>query len=397
MLNVGVVGTSGRGYGLMKDVVLKLTDKVKITAVCDLYPDRVEDAQKLVEEMSGVLPFGTTDYQQLLAREDVDAVLITCAWEAHVPVAIAAMRLGKAVGTEVGGAYDIEDCWDLVKTYEETKTPFMFLENCCYGRREMMALNMAEQGVFGEVVHCTGAYGHDLRKEISFGKENRHYRLRNYTHRNCENYPTHELGPIARILHINDGNRMMKLSTAVSKAAGLHQYIKDNKSDDADLMSRTFNQGDVVTTTITCANGETIVITLDTTLPRYYCRGLSVRGTKGMYEEATDSVFLDDEHLEFEANWKEKWGNAEEYTDKYEHPVWKEYLANEMLGAHGGMDGLVLCAFFDSIIEGKPCPIDVYDAVAWMCITPLSEQSIALGGAPVAIPDFTRGKWYKHD
>ena len=134
----------------------------------------------------------------------------------------------------------------------------MFLENCCFGRRELMVLNMVEQGVLGEVVHCAGGYQHDLRDEIAFGKENRHYRLRNYLSRNCENYPTHDLGPIARILNINHGNRMLTLSSFASKSAGLHEFIMQNKSDDERLKQVHFAQGDIITTMIRCANGETI-------------------------------------------------------------------------------------------------------------------------------------------
>ena len=172
------------------------------------------------------------------------------------------------------------------------------LENCCYGRRELLVKNMVDLGLFGEIVHCSGGYLHDLRHEISFGRENRHYRLRNYINRNCENYPTHELGPIARVLDINHGNRMLSLSSFASKAAGLHQYISTDKSDDTELLNTQFAQGDIITTVIKCAGGQTIVLTLDTTLPRYYSRGFTVRGTKGFYEETTDSIFLDSQHRE---------------------------------------------------------------------------------------------------
>lgn len=139
------------------------------------------------------------------------------------------------------------------------------------------------------------AYKHDLRKEVAFGKENRHYRLNNYIHRNAENYPTHELGPIARILHINRGNRMVTLTSVASKSMGLKEYIKDKKPEDETLNNTDFCQGDVVNTIITCANGETILLTLDTTLPRYYSRGFTVQGTKGMYMEDNKSLFIDGE------------------------------------------------------------------------------------------------------
>ena len=394
-LNIGIVGLGMRGYWLMKDVIL-LMPGVKVTAVCDVYEDRNERAAKLTEEVCGHVPATETDYKKLIARDDVDVVVVSCAWESHIKVAIDAMKAGKPVGMEVGGSYSVKECWDLVDTYEETQTPFMFLENCCYGRRELMALNMVKQGLFGDIVHCRGGYMHDLREEVSEGEKNRHYRLRNYIHRNCENYPTHELGPIARILNINHGNRMLTLTSMASRSAGIQEYIKDRMSDDEKLMNTRFAQGDVVNTMIKCAGGETILLTLNTSLPRFYSRDFTVCGTKGMYEEENDTVFVDKKYTaEEEWDFKANWGNAKDYEKDYEHPIWQKFLNDGVQGGHGGMDWLVFEAFFESIRNGEPCPIDVYDAASWMCISALSEESIAMGGHPVAIPDFTNGEWIK--
>lgn len=394
-LNVGIVGLGVRGYWLMKDVIL-LMPGVKVTAVCDVYEDRNERAAKLTEEVCGHVPTTETDYKKLIARDDVDVVVVSCAWESHIKVAIDAMKAGKPVGMEVGGSYSVKECWDLVDTYEATQTPFMFLENCCYGRRELMALNMVKQGLFGDIVHCRGGYMHDLREEVSEGEKNRHYRLRNYIHRNCENYPTHELGPIARILNINHGNRMLTLTSMASRSAGIQEYIKDRMSDDEKLMNTRFAQGDVVNTMIKCAGGETILLTLNTSLPRFYSRDFTVCGTKGMYEEENDTVFVDKKYTaEEEWDFKANWGNAKDYEKDYEHPIWQKFLNDGVQGGHGGMDWLVFEAFFESIRNGEPCPIDVYDAASWMCISALSEESIAMGGHPVAIPDFTNGEWIR--
>ena len=304
-------------------------------------------------------------------------------------MAIDALRAGKPVGIEVCGATSLQQCFDLVRAQEETGTPFMFLENCCYGRTELAVLNMVRQGLFGEIVHCAGGYMHDLREEVAYGQENHHYRLRHYLDRNCENYPTHELGPIAKLLNINDGNRFLSLTATASRAAGMREYLKTHTARGADA-DTVFRQGDIVTTCIRCANGESIVLTLDTTLPRYYCRDFTVRGTKGFYEERTDSVFLDGDP---DLRWKEHWNNFEAYRAKYEHPIWQRFLSDGVVGGHGGMDGLVYRAFFECLQKGLDMPIDVYDAASWMSITPLSEASIQLGGAPQIIPDFTNGRW----
>ena len=396
-LHVGVVGLGGRGYSLVKDIMCG-REGVHIEAVCDVYPDRVERTIEAVKEANGNMPLGFTDYRELLKLENIDTVVVTAAWEAHIPVAIAAMRSGKAVASEVGGAYSLDSCWELVRAHEETGMPCMLLENCCYGREELMVLNMVKQGIFGEIVHCEGGYQHDLRSEISFGRENRHYRLRNYMHRNCENYPTHELGPIAKVLNINRGNRMVSLTSTASCSRGLNEYLKREKGDEYDITGYPFAQGDVITTIIRCAHGETIRLTLDTCLPRPYSRNFTVRGTRGMYREDNQSLFIDGVNNKDEGNWKSQWGNIEEYRERYEHPIWRRFLNDGVRGGHGGIDTLVFDAFFTALREGRPMPIDVYDMAAWMSISVLSEESIALGGAPVAIPDFTNGQWlYRGD
>lgn len=392
-IKIGFVGLGCRGMELIRGVILPQNEK--IAAVCDVYGDRVQSCADEIEKQTGVRPQEYSDYKKLIEDENVNTVIIATAWESHVEIAVAAMNAGKAVAMEVGGAYDISQCYELVETYEKTKTPFMFLENCCFGRREMMVLNMSEQGFLGEIVHCSGGYQHDLRKEVANGKENRHYRLRNYLSRNCHNYPTHDLGPIAKILHINHGNRLLTLTSTASKAAGLKEYIKKEKPNDDFLKDKNFSQGDIITTVIKCANGETIVLTLDTTLPRFYSRGFTVRGTKAMYEEATDSVFVDcEEDAKHDYDWRHCcFGNAQKFEEEYDHPIWKKSLEDGLKGSHGGMDWLEFEAFFDALRNEEPMPIDVYDAATWMAVTALSEISIAKGSSCEMIPDFTKGKW----
>lgn len=390
-IKLGCIGMGQRGI-LMLETILKLCDNTEVKAVCDLYEDRAQEAFDMVKKEKGYEPFKTTCSHEVIQREDVDAVLIFAAWESHVDLAVEAMENGKYVGMEVGGAYSITDCYRLVETHERTKTPCMMLENCCYGQKELTALNMARMGIFGEIVHCSGGYHHYLCDEIAGGVENRHYRLRNYLTRNCDNYPTHELGPIAKVLNINRGNRMVTLSSFSSKSRGMSEYIKENEEKYPHLVGRTFQQGDIITTVITCADGSTIVLTLDTTLPRAYSRGFTVRGTKGAYFEDGDMVFIDGPEADH-FNPKQYWGTGERYREDYKHPIWKKYGDIATESGHGGMDYMVLSAFFEAIEKKAPMPIDVYDAAAWMCVTALSEESISKGGIPVSVPDFTGGKW----
>lgn len=389
-VRLGVIGLGARGTFIIRTPLLPLAEsgKIEIAALCDTYEDRVEAQQKIIEERLGKRPFGTTDYRKLLDM-DLDGLLILSAWESHVDIAVAAMHAGMQVGMEVGGVYSIEDCYRLIRAHEATGKHCMLLENCCYGRRELMVLNMVRQGVFGRISHCSGGYNHDLREEIAYGDVNRHYRQRNYLLRNCDNYPTHELGPIMAVLDINHGNRMLTLNSVSSCARGMEDYIKE-KRPDSPLAGKTFNQGDIVTTIIKCANGETITLTLDTTLPRMYSRGFTVRGTKGMYCEDGNYVHMDgDSEFNTVANVA---NNADKYAEQYEHPIWAEYKKNP-IGGHDGIDWLVYNAFIDSVADGTVPPIDTYDTATLISISPLSADSVAMGGAPVAIPDFTSGRW----
>ncbi len=395
-IRMGVIGLGNRGTSILRDVILGFDD-VDVVAVCDSYQDRVDDAAKLIKEKRGTEPaIQTTDYREVLKKDDMDAVYVATAWETHIVISIAAMRAGIPVAMEVGGACDLRECNELVAAYEETGTPIMLMENCCFGEDELLATSMARDGKFGEIVHCHGAYAHDLREEITHGNVKRHYRLRHYSRRNCENYPTHELGPIAKLLNINRGNRMLSLTSVSSKAAGIKAYLeKNNYSMDESLRGVEFAQGDIVNTTIKCAGGQTITLTLDTTLPRFYSREFTVRGTDGLYEAGPGMVFLDgmEEGFNTLEMYKKYIGNQEEYKQDYLPDIWLNITEQERELGHGGMDYFEFKAFFECLKENKPMPIDVYDAAAWMCITYLSEASCAMGGQPMAIPDFTNGAW----
>lgn len=387
-IRVGAIGIGERGRETVKNILCE-TDGVKVVHVCDAYEDRVRLGRDIVREKQGHEPKCTTDYLELIADPDVDAVVIMSAWENHIPATLAAMRAGKYVGCEVGGAYTLDDCFELVRAYRETGRHAMLLENCCYGRDELMVMNMVRQGLFGKVVACEGGYHHDLRDEILFGEENRHYRLRNYKSRCAENYPTHELGPIAKVLGLNRGNRMLSLTSTASGAWGLNDYAERNEKVNPELRTFPFAQGDMVKTVIKCAGGELITLTLDTTLPRHYSRGFTVRGTRGAFSEWNRAVFLDSAGESGNTDWDNR---AENYA-KYDHPIWRRYEEEGVRGTHDGMDWLLYESFFDYIRRGDVPPVDTFDMASWMAITPLSEQSIKSGSAPVEVPDFTDGEW----
>lgn len=395
-----LAGLGGRGRGVLGSVLLTMDD-VEISAVCDIYEDRIAAAVDIVKEAGRPAPEGFTDYRLMIDTIHPDAVLIFTGWEYHTEIAVYAMEHGAHVGSEVGCAYSMEELYHLVETKERTGRQYMFMENCCYGKEELLATAMARAGLFGTIVHAQGSYAHDLREEILYGIENRHYRFRNYQNRCLENYPTHELGPIARLLGINRGNRIVSVVSVASKAEGLKAYAE--KQDQAGKLPDSardvvFRQGDIVTTILTCAGGETITLRLDTTLPRFYARDFTIRGTKGLYEQNTNTVFLEDVHPE--AFWETARSyqafinNAEAYEEAYLPSIWKEVTPEVLAAGHGGMDYFCYRAFIDAVRDGTDVPIDVYDGATWMAVSVLSEISIQQGGAPQAMPDFTGGKWH---
>jgi len=388
-LNIGYIGLGRRGSGILQRCLCHMED-VNILYLCDTEDVRLERNCAVVEKAKGCTPRLTKDYQDILQDPEVDAVFIMTGWSGRPQLAMESMRAGKYTAIEVGCADDLQECWDLVNTYEETKVPVMMLENACYCRRELMALQMKKLGTFGEIVHCTGAYAHylndcELFKDIDT-VERKHYRLDEYIQKNRENYPTHDLGPISKVLSLNRGNKMNSLVSVASKSCGLRQYAKDHLGADSKYANIDYKQGDIVNTLITCENGETILLTLDTTLPRpYYSRQFSVRGTKAMVGEERKVVYLEG----MEENISD---NEEAFYAQFDHPIYQKYDVKNMSGGHGGVDWLVCRGFIESAKKGIQTPIDAYDTALWLSIGPLSEESIRTGEA-VQVPDFTRGKW----
>ena len=387
---VALVGYGARGRCLSRDIIHQFLDKLELVAVCDKYEDRAKAGAEFYTEKGCENVVATTEFQDVIDMKP-DVVIISAAWAVHVPFACRAMEAGIITALEVGGAYTLQQCFDLVETYERTKTPFMFLENCYYGRIETMAFNMKEKGVFGEIVHCEGAYRHDLRKEIAEGNEKRHYRFHEYATRNCDNYPTHQWGPIMRVLDIGHGkNRPVSLVSMSSKAVGLSAYAKEKYPPEHPANNTVFAQGDIVTTMMKCENGETVTLTLGTTLPRYYSRGFVVEGTKAALYEDIKSVYEEGVNTEQEFSGNNRFDNFSRVNyEKYDSDLWREFSKNPV-GSHGGMDYLLFSDFVDCLMENKPMPIDVYDAAFMMAVTPLSEASIKGGSVPVEFPDFCK-------
>ncbi|MBR5900633.1 MAG: Gfo/Idh/MocA family oxidoreductase [Clostridia bacterium] len=399
-VKLGFIGLGGRGaaYGMtdgsigLLGNVLNNAKNAVVTAICDKFPERIDAAAKKIVDNGDPMPFTTTDYTELM-KADIDAIIISTSWDMHVKVALEGMRAGIPVAMEVGGTHFIDDCWKLVDCYEETGTPIFFMENCCFNKDETLVTSLVRNGVLGEIAYCQGYYAHDLREEIAGGIDTHHYRLKEYMENNCENYPTHQLGPISKILNITSGNRFVKLVSMATKAIGMKHFVQNNPKYKDRLGDVEWKQGDVVTTMIECENGETIFLKLDTTLPRLYERCVTVNGTKGFYNQTTQAVILDKDNIDHEhAQYKDFFFTQDKYKD-YLPDDWRTITEEQIKSGHGGMDYIMLKHFIECIKDKKPMPIDVYDAVTWMSVTALSAKSIQNGSVPVECPDFTRGKY----
>jgi hypothetical protein len=402
-VRLGFIGIGGRGTGLLKNY-LPFGD-VDIPAVCDIAPKNLTNAQNLVEQSGRPRPAGYGEheysYLDMLERDDLDGTVIASPWELHIPMAIASMKAGKYAAHEVGPASSVDECWELVKTFEETRVPSMCLENYCYFRYNMAVLNMVRQGLFGELIHCTCGYGHDLRERLVLGKGTGptpkgegDYRSMHNEFRNGDLYPTHGLGPIAQCLNIQRGNRFLYLTSTSTKSRSLSQWSEDNLAPNHPRRNIEWRQGDIVTTTIKCQNGETIGMTFDTRLPRPTTFLYSVQGTKGIWMQDGDSSSKDKSAIYLEGRSPDhQWESFDRYQEEYEHPVWKKHLQGEITSGHGGTDKLELLDFVKCIKQKTDTPIDVYDGAAWMAIAPLSEASVSMGSMPVEVPDFTNGQW----
>ena len=402
---LGFIGTGLRGQSHV-DNALRRND-VDIVAICDVNDHMLQMATDIIKKsgrpMPQVFKGDAYAYRKLLELKNLDGVLIATPWEWHSPMVIDSLQAGiKYVATEVILGITLEDHWNVVREAEKQKANVMMLENVCYRRDVAAVLNMARQGMFGELLHLQAGYQHDLRDVkfnngtdgglgVEFGEKGfseAKWRTNHSVHRNGDLYPTHGIGPVAQLLDINHGNRFLSLSSFATKTRGLHKYIVDKGGENHPNAKVEFKLGDIVTTHIKCANGETILLQHDTNNPRPYSLGFRVQGTKGIWMDVNKSIYIEGVSAKEDA-----WEDAATYLEKYDHPLWKRWGKDTEGAGHGGMDFFVLHALVESIKRRTATPMDVYDAAAWSAITPLSEASIELGNQTVEFPDFTSGQW----
>ena len=396
-VRMGLVGVGNRGTGLVK--ILLDVPGVEIPAICDINEEHLQNAQAIVEKTGRKRPegyaSGPEDYRRLVVREDLDAVITATPWELHTPIAVAAMKAGKYAATEVPAAITVEQCWELVNTSEQTGMPCMMLENDCFGRGALMALNLVEQGVLGELIHCEGGYDHDIRAGLLRDGQ-LSWRGMHALRRNANLYPTHPIGPIAWWTGINRGDRFTYLTSMSSKARGLSHYAAKHFGADNIYANRQFAGGDVNTSLIMTEKGVTVTLNHDTQLPRPYSDSgdtkiplmvQRLQGTNGIFFGSLEKIYIDGRSP------LHKWEDTAPYYEQYEHFLWKALGEAARSSSHGGEDYVELHQFVRAVRNKIQTPVDVYDAATWSVIVPLSEQSVGSKSAAVDFPDFTRGKW----
>ena len=401
VVRVGFVGLGMRG----PDAVERFThlEGVEINALCDLIPKRASAAQEILKKCN--LPHaeeysGENGWQDLCKRDDIDLVYIATPWQLHVKIAVYAMEHGKNVAVEVPAATSLEDCWKLVNTAERTQKHCMILENCTYDFFEMTALNMAQQGLFGEVLHAEGAYIHNL--EPFWDAYQGNWRLEfNQAHRG-DVYATHGFGPVCQVMNIHRGDKLEYLVAMDTKSVNGRKLVKEKMNMDECA------NGDHTITLLRTNKGKMIEIQHNVMTPRPYNRMYQLTGTEGFANKYPIEGFaLMPENLESEGKPEYQNLNAHQFVseearkaliEEYAHPIHKEVgeIAKKV-GGHGGMDFVMDYRLVYCLHHGLPLDIDVYDAAEWSCVGELGAVSMRNGSMPVQVPDFTRGDWDKTD
>ena len=399
-VRTGFIGLGMRG----PDAVRRFTyiDGAKVVALCDLEADRVARSQEILAgrgKPAAAEYSGEDGWKQLCERDDIDLVYICTNWQTHVEMAVYAMECGKHVAVEVPAAMSVAECWRLVDTSERTSKHCMMLENCVYDFFELTCLNMAQQGLFGEVLHAEGAYIHNLEPFWDYYHDN--WRLDFNQKHSGDVYATHGFGPDCQVLNIHRGDKLEYLVSMDTKSVVGLEVAKEKMGVD------TFANGDQTSTLVKTRNGKTVLIQHNVYTPRPYDRMYQLVGTKGFADKYPNSAFAfePDQIADAAAEYDNLSSHSyvpREVRDslmaKYKHPIAKEIeeKAREV-GGHGGMDFIMDYRLVWCLRNGKPLDMDVYDAAEWSCLGELTAASIANGSKPVKIPDFTRGRWNKVD
>ena len=398
-VRVGFIGLGMRGSGAVPRYCF--IPGVEIKALCDLRQECVDYNQQTLAYYNFPAAdsyVGEDAWKEVCEREDIDLIYICTDWLSHTPIALYAMEHGKHVAIEVPAAQTLDEIWALINTSERTRKHCMMLENCVYDFFEMTALQMAREGMFGEIIHAEGAYQHNL--DPYWDEYWNNWRL-DFNHFNRGDvYPTHGIGPICQALNIHRGDRMKTLVSVDTDPFNGPKHVAARTGEPC----TDFQNGDQTNTLIRTENGKTMLIEHDVMTPRPYSRMYQLVGTDGyagkypvgqicLRSEGAEKVAYDNLQGEVVYSGDELEALMAGHRNEILTPE-LEALAKQV-GGHGGMDFIMDYRLIYCLHNGLPLDMDVYDLAEWCCLGELSRISIAHGNAPVAVPDFTRGEWNK--
>jgi predicted dehydrogenase len=394
-VRVAIIGVGARGSGHAAQ--LAVIEGVEVVAISDLREDLVKRSETKVAAKGHKPKLYSGDenaWKKMLVETKPDAVFIATPWELHGPMAVAAMKAGAHAFVEIPIALTIDEMWEIVNTSESTGRHCMLMENVCYGREELLYLNMVRQGVIGELLHGEAAYIHELRGQMENGDTTGSWRTYHYAKRNGNLYPCHGLGPVAQYMSLGRGEdnfRRMVSFSSPSKGRTLYA-AKSQKLSKPDFKTLQYEGGDMNTSIIKTALGRTVMVQWDETSPRPYSRHNLIQGTKGTLKGFPNGMAIEGMTKSYH-----EWTESEEFekiAEKYEHPLFKRMgeLSSKM-GGHGGMDFLMLFRIIECLRKGEPLDQNVYEGCFWSSVAPLSEKSVKEDGMPQDFPDFTRGGW----
>lgn len=389
-VRMGFIGVGARGTELLRRILTQA--EVEVPVICDVNEQSLNRAAAIVEKARGKRPEGFArgpqDYRRMLARTDFNAVLIATPQDLHAAMAVDALKTEKFVGSEVPACTTLEECRELVRMHQKTGAGYMLLENYCYSRPVMQVLHMAQNGAFGELTYAECAYIHEIRNLRFNADGTLTWRGQNAAKNRGNLYPTHAIGPVAHWMGIGlgagPGDRMVSLVAMDSKAASARAYAGARFGKDSAAANVEFRNGDTTNALIRTAQGRLIEIRYDTSSPRPSGMGqYSLQGTRGAYESAfgEHKVYLEGRSPQH------RWEALDKYDTEFMHPYWAERGEQARKTGHGGGDYFVISDFLEAIRTGIS-PIDVYAAVTWSAIRPLSAASLAAGFGPVEFPEF---------
>jgi predicted dehydrogenase len=376
-VRLGVIGVGNRGTYLLR---LALSDSgIEVPALCDIKPNHLQRAIKLVRNSKGNIPTGydkgPEDFRRMLGEEKLDAVIIATPVVWHTAMSVAAMKEGIVPGSEVSAATNMEECWELVE------------KNANYRRENMMILNLVRQGYFGRLTNAVCGYLHDCRY-LRFNPDGSlTWRGESALTQTGNTYPTHSLGPVCHWMDINRGDRMVSMVSMNTPSLALKAYAAEKFGPDSKQAEADYKAADCNVSLIKTDRGNVITVFYSSNAPFPHTLPYRLQGTKGAYEAVAGKIYIEGRETEH------RWGDVQDYLTEFDHKVWAEHKTEAEQTGHGGADFFVVAELLDAVRNKRAPAVDVYDAAAWSSITPLSQESITKGNQPIEIPDFTRGAW----